>query len=131
MKNLKVFLMILLLLILLGVWAFFSYDFYLKKSVHDLNEISSKKLKTLDECKFIFNTNQANFTDNKYFNKDDFSVSLNYCKTAYDLEAVELNKENCDDILANTNDSIAKNFTFFKIWIKRKKSVLLSFLIRF
>ena len=127
MKNLKVFLMILLLLILLGVWAFFSYDFYLKKSVHDLNEISSKKLKTLDECKFIFNTNQANFADNKYFNKNDFWVSLNYCKTAYDLEAVELNKENCDDILANTNDSIAKNFTFLQNLDKKKKECASKF----
>ncbi|PZM85612.1 hypothetical protein DLH72_01895 [Candidatus Gracilibacteria bacterium] len=118
MKNIvtkSLFIKIVLLVFLLGIIgtaAYFSYDFYQKKSVSHINNLSIQKVKDLKECKLVFNSDFQKLSENKYFLKDDFESSLSYCKKAYDLEKIILDESSCLDFLGKTNDFFEKNYSF-------------------
>lgn len=98
---------------ILAIISYFSYDFYQKNSVLAINNISSKEVKNLDECKKIFSYDFEKNSKNKYFLQENFSKSLEYCKKSYDLESINLNEDwKCYDFMTKWDDFFEKNYTY-------------------
>ena len=56
---LKISIYTFLFLILFWVISYFSFDYYQKISVNNINSISLKKIKNLDECRQVFSFDKS------------------------------------------------------------------------
>lgn len=116
---LKISIYTFLFLILFWVISYFSFDYYQKISVNNINSISLKKIKNLDECRQVFSFDKSEYKNNKYFNKAWFDESLNYCKKFFDLESLSLNS--CWEILSYSNEYFSKNYVFTETLEKKRE----------
>jgi len=116
---LKISIYTFLFLILFWVISYFSFDYYQKISVNNINSISLKKIKNLDECRQVFSFDKSEYKNNKYFNEAWFDESLNYCKKFFDLESLSINS--CWEILSYSNEYFSKNYVFTETLEKKRE----------
>ena len=116
---LKISIYTFLFLILFWVISYFSFDYYQKISVNNINSISLKKIKNLDECRQVFSFDKSEYKNNKYFDESWFDESLNYCKKFFDLESLTL--DSCPEILSRSSEYFSKNYVFTETLEKKRE----------
>ncbi|MFK7780706.1 MAG: MG2 domain-containing protein, partial [Candidatus Gracilibacteria bacterium] len=111
----------------MGITAYLDYK--AEKNIEDLNLVLANGIDSMVNCNFIFDFDKDKFENNRFFKESEFDLMNESCDLKFNLDYIELNEENCIDIIKQTKEYFLEEYLIIDNLEEKRNKCIDEFLV--